>query len=282
MRNILDHTSLTECLLYWRGVIHAKKISEIIGITRKTIMMTVLPRLKDKGVRFENRTGKGELSGLSLVENHAPITCSGTMAEAVALVHLSRSMGYEDEELLGFDVEDLVALRPETAHSQRIARTLGNAAAQKRVVQGVYVSKQGSAGVEFSPHTLVRTAHRVHWRGHAVFDDNTGISGKTGDYVDLVPERFQSCSMIPTGKGEGYVPKDKDHDWNQMVNVCAHLNPGIPPDSRDAILEETDDPEGRLVVPTRKALARYVALWMESRTVLVPGQNREIKVWVVE
>lgn len=259
----------------------AGSLAQTVGLTRETLMKAILPRLGDKGVVFLNQAGRGPLSGLGLRSDHIPLSCSGSVAEAIAISQMPSSGRQEALEPLGFLVEDLAAIRPETKHFRRMCRILGNAAAQKRAIEGVYVGKQGASKVVFSPHALVRTVHRVHWRGYAEFDD----SGK-GGFVDLLPERFQGCSFAAERDDTGYVSGKEDIDWNTHVEVFGKLNHALPKAMQEAVREEQrseDTVEEDLIrVRTRKALARYVALWIESRTLLNTKDGKEIKVWLVD
>ena len=126
------------------------------------------------------------------------------------------------------------------------------AAAQKRALYGRYLFKNhGELRVNFSPHTMVRTPRRIHFRGHLL----VFASGEAQDwgYVDLVPGRFHDDDLrilkeqdykYRMREESGYRGADGDREWHEETDLAFQINPELPPHAYFALQQE-HGPQGR-------------------------------------
>ncbi|MDE0110755.1 MAG: hypothetical protein OXN84_00480 [Albidovulum sp.] len=156
---------------------------------------------------------------------------------------------------------------------------VSRAAAQKLVIQANYLFKNhGVRPVRFSPHAMVRTPRRIHFRGHLL----VGMPETAQDwgYVDLVPGRFLDDGQQVL-VSEGYRSVDGDREWNEEVLLIFKLNPDLPRNAYYALQQEfglAADKDGicQYSFTTRRALAYSYAQHVFDRTI---GPNR-MKVWI--
>ena len=163
------------------------------------------------------------------------------------------------------------------------------AAAQKRALEGRYLFKNhGDLPVNFSPHTMVRTPRRIHFRGHLL----VFASGEIQDwgYVDLVPGRFHDddLRMLKEPDYKYRMPEKSDYrgaegdrDWHEETDLIFQINPELPPHVYFALQQEHGlkaDREGhcRLELRVRKALVYSYEHHVFDRTI---GPQR-MKAWI--
>ena len=111
-----------------------------------------------------------------------------------------------------------------------VFRTLLAGCMRKREVDIVYTARTREITTKFSPHTVVQTAQRVHFRGYSTFDP-----AKNGYYWDLVPSRV---SWAQLGATTGYIDGAGDTEWKERSVLQLTLCPDIPPQMRAAIRRE--------------------------------------------
>jgi hypothetical protein len=118
-------------------------------------------------------------------------------------------------------------------------------------VQVAYRARTRDFVVTFSPHVLVRSAHRLHFRGYSLFED-VGC----GHYWDLVPSRVLSAEQ---DNATDYVDASGDEAWHRQVMLHLMLHAHVPLSIRAAIRREHDMAADRLDIgPLPHALLHYV------------------------
>jgi hypothetical protein len=131
-----------------------------------------------------------------------------------------------------------------------IFRFLLAACVRKRPVDVTYRSKTRTFITRFSPHTLVRTAHRMHFRGYSIIGD-----GRPGFYWDLVPARALSVTEAPR---DDYVDLSGDIEWYEYASASLVLSDGLPEELRNAVRREHGLDGAVLTLgPMPRALLRY-------------------------
>jgi hypothetical protein len=130
-----------------------------------------------------------------------------------------------------------------------VFRTLLGACARKKPVEIVYRARTREITTQFSPHTIVQTAQRIHFRGYSPFDS------PEGHYWDLVPSRVMWAEL----SASGYVDGSGDAEWQEETKLQLVLSPDLPPPMRSAVRREHGMEGDHLTLgPLPKALMRYV------------------------
>jgi hypothetical protein len=114
-------------------------------------------------------------------------------------------------------------------------------------------SGAGRRSMIFSPHTLVRTSFRLHFRGFADMAD-----GRPGIYIDIIPDRVLRAGWLDS---PSYVGASNDSDWHRKVRVVAYLREELPEKIATAMRHEHGIAHGSCLQtrPLRAAVATYVA-----------------------
>ena len=164
-----------------------------------------------------------------------------------------------------------------------IFRALFRAQTSRRAVLIDYRAKSGPRPMWFSPHSLVETSHRIHFRGHAQWlstlpDDHT--VGKRALFYDIVPTRI---AAIEGESDENYVSDDLDVFWHETVDAVFTLSDELPQEIRSAIIQEWGpliyERNGKviLLIPNvRKALLQYVSDDLRVRVF----QGKMYEIWI--
>lgn len=154
-----------------------------------------------------------------------------------------------------------------------VFRKLYAACARRETVIAEYQSRTRAFTMEFSPHTLVRTPGRPHFRGYGQ------ISGEdTGFFTDFVPARVLS---IREGSGSNFVGCEADRAWHRRVTLEFVLNPDLPDQLAKALRQEVSShpafSNDRLVLPgIRECVAPYFVSHLGFRTV----EGEAVRVWL--
>lgn len=132
---------------------------------------------------------------------------------------------------------------------------------RRRAVGLDYSAKTGLSSFSFSPHVIVRSSFRRHFRGFADWRD-----GKPGRYIDVIAERVDHAALLDN---ETYTGEEGDIDWNTKVCVIAELRDDLPPLVREALQKEFNlqQQKRQTTRPVRLALAEYVKQTLEARRV---------------
>jgi hypothetical protein len=139
-------------------------------------------------------------------------------------------------------------------------QSLFSALMRRAAVQLDYVAKSGRLSMTFSPHSLVRSSFRLHFRGFGQTTD-----GRPGIYIDIVPDRVLRADWLGGGS---YVGASGDADWHKKVRIVASLRDDVPGTIAAALRQEHGMIDGYLQTkPVRAAVAIYVAEAFEARRV---------------
>ena len=271
----IDLVKVYEAMLFWRGGMNAAEFAEAVGLTRQRVQEDIVsPFVKNKAGDVLQERGRKHGRTLLVRPKSAP----PDLWSFFGLLAAERAWRRGDRpglpSMAGFDVVDLAPPDPAGA-----AEWMCRAAAQKCVIVGRYLFKRsGVRAVQFSPHAMVRTPRRIHFRGHLLVHG----FGETQDwgYVDLVPGRLLDDGDIRIEKS-GYRGVGGDRDWHERVRLTFQLNPALPPHAYLALQHELGldaDTEGRcwLNLIVRKALVHSYQHHVFDRTI---GPKR-MTVWM--
>lgn len=252
-----------ETMLFWEGEFSTQRLSDRLGVRREHLQRTLIPDYKTRNSRALQRQGR---TYAEPPEGVAPLLVPEDSAELFNL--LSANDQIRDRSLAGrlrnapimdhcstartADVVAMTSSRPDVGKF----RILYMACAQGKGLVLTYMSRRGAIELKFSPHTLVRTAWRLHFRGHAVGDQFK--SGET--YIDLVPSRV--LEVLPDH--HGYVSDKGDAQWHLRDDLTFILCDSLPVEiRRQAFQEYMSD---KVTIPqVRRALANYVRRAMKWR-----------------
>lgn len=271
----IDLMKVYEAMLFWRGGMNATEFADAVGLTRQRVQENIVsPFVWHRAGDMLQERGRKHGRTLLVRPKSAPADLWSFFGLLAAERAWRRRQRPGLSSLAGLDVVDLAPPDPAGA-----APWMCRAAAQKRVIVGRYLFKRhGVRAVRFSPHAMVRTPRRIHFRGHLL----VLTSGETQDwgYVDLVPGRLLDDGDIRIAES-GYRGVDGDRDWHERTTLVFQLNPALPPHAYFALQHEHGvdaDPEGRcwLNLVVRKALVHSYEHHVFDRTI---GPER-MKVWI--
>ena len=275
MSKMLDLEKVYEALLYWRGNLNAPEFADAVGRARQRAQEDIItPFVKDRAADLQQVRGRKHGRTLMVRPKSAPDDLWSFFGLLAAERAWRRRERPGQSSLAGLDVVDLAPPEPADA-----AVWICRAAAQKRVIVGHYMFKRhGARPVRFSPHAMVRTPRRIHFRGHLLVHAAGGI--QDWGYVDLVPGRFLDDGDLRLDDS-GYKGMEGDRDWHERTRLVFLVNPALPPHAFFALQQEhgleTDrDGRCRIQLLARKALVHSYEHHVFDRTI---GPER-MKAWV--
>lgn len=261
-----------EYLSFWQGWLTGTRLAELLGVERTHAHRAVLSpymrlhggKLTQEGRVWSVRDPDKDLPG------YGPSSVEGLFRFLDGLEVLRDLPG----EALGVPLEDVTIDLP-VEQNLRAFRTLYAAAAQKRPVRVFYRSRKREAHYLFSPHAVVRTTARPHFRGFMVGDE-----GRPGKYTDLVPARVIEAEI---GEREDYTGPEGDRGWRERTDVRLLLAPGLTEERKTSLMREYEPlpnfSEGRLTIPNvRVCLAPYLCRHLRYRVF----DEVPIEIWVPE
>ncbi len=262
----LDRTRykfILEFLAFWGGWTTAGELATVLGIERETAQKTIINPFKREfpgALEYDEKSRRtfrlGDAQGLKF----SPNTPTGVTAIAAAEAIIKAAC--DAVPFIDVPVED-VGLVADILEDPDVSafKTLFSALRHRVAVSLDYLSKAGRMAMRFSPHSLVRTSFRLHFRGYADTMDN-----RPGIYIDVVPERVLHAKCLDHSH---YVGDRGDSDWHRRVHVEARLRDDLPEAIADALRQEYRlEPGGSLrTAPIRAATAEYVAVAFEARRV---------------
>jgi hypothetical protein len=261
----LDPSLMCEFLAHWLGGTTVDEIGRLLAYSPRRITALLKIGFARRG-RVTAEYDPGSKSWVSVAKSkdlHGPKTSTEAVVALTALRLWSE--GFQDEAL--FPVVDTRSFRRDV--SPDIFRTLLGACVRRRVVDVVYRGSAREFTVSFSPHTLVNTSHRLHFRGYSVFEE-TG----RGHYWDLVPSRVLQAEVRrkPIGRRLGdddrwrYVDAAGDTEWHTTLPLRLELRKDVPETMRQSIRHEHRMDGDQLEIGlVSNALRRYVLAELTTR-----------------
>lgn len=244
----LDAARLCEFVAHWMGGTTLPEVGRLLGYTSRRVQTLVEDGFARRGpatVRYDAGSKRWR-SSVPSKDLHGPRSAQEVVAALQAMRLWSR--GTEAERL--FPLVDTRVHR--TGPAPDTFRTLLGACVRRQVVDVVYLARTRELAVSFSPHTLVVTPHREHFRGYSAFE-----SEGESHYWDLVPSRVVSAEVRPRS---GYVDAGGDAEWHAEEELRLRLKADLPDAMRQALRHEHGLIGDRIEVGrVRRALLRYVA-----------------------
>lgn len=241
-----------EFITAWCGPSTVQKVADVLGLARETVQRSVVSRAPHLSIKKKPRGGIEFVGGIGDMK-YGPHTPSQVLALLSWDQSISNATGLPT--LIDVSYEDTHELISDLKDPEKF-RTLFTAAAMKVPVTMTYAAKRGIRIFSFSPHAVVRTHARIHFRGYAAYE------GGSGKFIDLVPERMISYA---TGEKSEYFGPQDDDEWNTYVSMS------IKPKTDDvkilqAIVSEFGSDE--ITVVARKSNVRYIEEVFAARSLL--------------
>ena len=252
---LLQPRAVLEFFAFWRDGVTAAELGRALGMTREAAQRSVVGPYKKEFPHATVRHGKRtHIDGDAYSLKVSPWRVLDVVNFTGAMQAFADAAG--DESPLGVPIEDLANLLDIDNEVERF-RELYAAIARRRAVYLDYAAKRGRIQLLFSPHTVVRTPTRLHFRGHSI-----RLSGGRSRYIDVVPGRVISSSP---GSDVEYVGAKDDIEWHTRVSIVAELNPQLPGSVRESAMREHQCGDQLTIEDVRHAVAEYVVDWLKGR-----------------
>jgi hypothetical protein len=257
---LFDRLSIAEFFAFWRDGVTAGELGRLFGLTREQTQKAIIrPFHRQYGahLRYDKRVRRVVLAADAGALKISPSHVADAMNFLSAGQAFARAAGLENPPLSGWvPMEDL--LQPvENEREANNFRALYAAAARRSAVHLSYAAKSGRQEIMFSPHALVRTTSRPHFRGYASYGP-----GSVGQYIDVIPGRVVDTQP---GLTKDYVGAHDDVDWYRRVAVEATLNPDLPDEVAASLRQEYAFADRLRIQRLRAATAPYVCEWLKRR-----------------
>jgi hypothetical protein len=245
---VLDVSKICEFLAYWLGGTTRRELAALLGYTPRHVTTLIQDGFGRSGratVRYDDAM-KRWISADELGEG-----LLGPRAARDAVAILAAAAAWDPKGLPGLTCPIIDTNRFRADPPPETFRVLLGACARRRAVHITYRARTRDFTAIFSPHTLVRTAHRVHFRGYSLFEE----VGR-GHYWDLVSSRVLSAEPATAAD---YVDASGDDEWHRQVMLHLTLHEQVPPSVGAALRREHDMLADRLDIgPLPQALLHYV------------------------
>ena len=255
IRKFLDSRAVFEFLAFWRGGVTATELGQVLGLTREAAQRSVVGPYKKAFPHATVPRGKRtHIAGDAYSLKVSPWRVLDAVNFTSAMQAFAEASNGESP--LGVPIEDLANFLDVDNEVERF-RELYAAIARRRTVYLDYAAKRGRIQLIFSPHAIVRTPARLHFRGHSV-----RISEDGSRYIDIVPGRIISSRL---GREDEYVGAKDDIEWHIRVSIIAELNPRLGEAARESMMREYQCGDRLTITNVRRAVAEYVVDWLKSR-----------------
>ena len=244
-----------EFLAHWVGGVSLRELGRILSYTPR--------RLADLLRDEFSRLGRSTVAYDSSAKRHCSVVATSALhgpqriLDVVTTLQAARLWTDPSTQELICPITDTRAFRNDPAPD--VFRTLLAACTRRQVVDVTYLARTQQHTVLFSPHTLVVTSHRVHFRGYSMFEQH----GRWA-WWDLVPSRAIRAEILPSS---GYVGDEADAEWHRLITLKFRLHPDLPVSMREAMRQEHELDDDHLTIENvREALAPYISAdYLERR-----------------
>lgn len=251
----ISAVSVFEFLAFWRGGVTAKELGWFLGMSREAAQRSVVGRYKNEFPQATViREGRTYIDGDAYSLKASPWKVADLINFTSAVHAFADAIGKESP--LDVPIEDVVSSVDNEGEVEGV-RALYGATAHRRTVYLDYRAKQGRIQLVFSPHAVVRTPMRIHFRGHAVW-----LSDNESRYIDVVPGRIIKGTL---GGTDEYIGSANDVEWRQRTSIVAEINPLLPDEVKESVKQEYACDDLLVIEGVRKAVAHYVVDWLTGR-----------------
>jgi hypothetical protein len=255
-----------EYLALWEGALSAQRLGELVGLSREHAQRTLIGPYRQQMPGRLASAGRrpSQIKPDGTTTRWMPSDPGGFVAVLTGLRAIAG--GALEAWPVGGAFESVPLICRANGDNEALV-ALYRAMCQQRSIDLEYRAKRGPRSYRFSPHTLVDTSSRPHFRGYAA-----DPMSETGHFIDLVPSRV----LEPLGVGNGaYVSYESDSEWIRRVDLTFQVHENMDENLREAISWEHAIEDGSLVFyNVRAALAIYIIRHLLERR--VEGRDQPI------
>jgi predicted DNA-binding transcriptional regulator YafY len=237
---------LIETVAWWEGRLTTGHLIQSFGISRQQASKDINTYITDHAPK--NLTYDKQLKGYVPSKHFKPLFIDDSANAYLHLLNQTYSRAPHVEGLALAYAHTMVLEVPDRTIRPEVLRPLLKACRNSEVIEVDYVSLANPNPETrlIAPHTLVYTGMRWHVRAYCE---------KNREYRDFVLSRFRGQPEFER-KTENLIGADED--WSTEVDVIIEPDSRLKPEQKAIIEADFGMLEGVLVIPTRRALVKYV------------------------
>lgn len=238
---------LIETVVWWEGRLTTNHLMQSFGISRQQASKDINTYITEYA--SENLVYDKQIKGYVPTEAFKPLFIDDSASAYLDLLNQNNARAPHIEGLaLAYGHTEVLKV-PDRSVQPEVLRPLLKACREKRRLDIDYVSFNSPEleGRTIAPHTLVYTGMRWHVRAYCE---------KNRKYRDFVLSRFRGVPLLRDEVTENGM--EHDTEWNSQIDVIFKPDERLTPAQRAIIEVDYGMLEGRLVVPSSLALAKYV------------------------
>ena len=237
---------LIETVAWWEGRLTTGHLIQSFGISRQQASKDINTYITEHAPR--NLTYDKQLKGYVPSKLFKPLFIDDSASAYLHLLNQTHSRAPHVEGLALAYAHTMVLEVPDRTIRPEVLRPLLKACRDSEVIEVEYVSLANPTPETrlIAPHTLIYTGMRWHVRAYCE---------KNREYRDFVLSRLRGQPEFER-KTENLI--DEDEDWNTKVAVIIEPDSRLKPEQKAIIEADFGMEDGVLVIPTRRALVKYV------------------------
>ena len=237
---------LIETVAWWEGRLTTVHLMQSFGISRQQASKDINTYITEHAPK--NLTYDKQLKGYVPSKQFKPLFIDDSASAYLHLLNQTHSRAPHVEGLALAYAHTMVLEVPDRTIRPEVLRPLLKACRDSEVIEVEYVSLANPAPETrlIAPHTLIYTGMRWHVRAYCE---------KNREYRDFVLSRLRGQPEFER-KTENLI--DEDEDWNTKVAVIIEPDSRLKPEQKAIIEADFGMEDGVLVIPTRRALVKYV------------------------
>ena len=237
---------LIETVAWWEGRLTTGHLIQSFGISRQQASKDINTYITEHAPR--NLTYDKQLKGYVPSKLFKPLFIDDSASAYLHLLNQTHSRAPPVEGLALAYAHTMVLEVPDRTIRPEVLRPLLKACRDSEVIEIEYVSLANPSPETrlIAPHTLVYTGMRWHVRAYCE---------KNREYRDFVLSRLRGQPEFER-KTENLIGGDED--WNTEVAVIIEPDSRLKPEQKAIIEADFGMLDGLLVIPTRRALVKYV------------------------
>lgn len=237
---------LIETVAWWEGRLTTVHLIQSFGISRQQASKDINTYITEHAPK--NLTYDKQLKGYVPSKQFKPLFIDDSASAYLHLLNQTHSRAPHVEGLALAYAHTMVLEVPDRTIRPEVLRPLLKACRDSEVIEVEYVSLANPTPETrlIAPHTLIYTGMRWHVRAYCE---------KNREYRDFVLSRLRGQPEFER-KTENLI--DEDEDWNTKVAVIIEPDSRLKPEQKAIIEADFGMEDGVLVIPTRRALVKYV------------------------
>ena len=237
---------LIETVAWWEGRLTTVHLTQSFGISRQQASKDINTYITEHAPK--NLTYDRQIKGYVPSKQFKPLFIDDSASAYLHLLNQTHSRAPHVEGLALAYAHTMVLEVPDRTIRPEVLRPLLKACRDSEVIEVAYVSLANPAPETrlIAPHTLIYTGMRWHVRAYCE---------KNREYRDFVLSRLRGQPEFER-KTENLI--DEDEDWNTKVAVIIEPDSRLKPEQKAIIEADFGMEDGVLVIPTRRALVKYV------------------------